>query len=95
MNGLEQRLARHLRKDKKLHWHIDYLLKKAKIIDTIFLETADSNDECLAASRIAKIADDEPVESFGSSDCSCNTHLFYFKKCDMLLLNKLKQTLKH
>ena len=25
LNGLEARLRRHLRHDKKLHWHVDYL----------------------------------------------------------------------
>ena len=35
MNGLEARLARHLRKEKGLHWHIDYLLKEAKLLETI------------------------------------------------------------
>ena len=29
INGLEQRINRHLRKEKKLHWHIDFLLKSA------------------------------------------------------------------
>ena len=48
MNGLEQRVARHLRKDKKMHWHIDYLLKKAKILEVVSFQTSYSNDECLA-----------------------------------------------
>ncbi len=93
MNGLEQRVARHLRKDKKMHWHIDYLLKKAKILEVVSFQTSYSNDECLTASNIAKLADDEPVKSFGSSDCKCNTHLFYFDKCDKTLLKKLTMIL--
>ena len=31
MAGLEQRISRHLRKEKKLHWHIDYLLQVASV----------------------------------------------------------------
>jgi len=95
MNGLDQRVARHLRKDKKMHWHIDYLLKKAKIIDIVLFETFDSNDECMTASKVAKFADEEPIKSFGSSDCQCNTHLFYFNRYDKLLFKKLVQVLKH
>jgi len=34
-NGLEARLARHLRKEKRLHWHIDYLLKEARLLEII------------------------------------------------------------
>jgi Uri superfamily endonuclease len=35
MNGLETRLAHYLRNSEKLHWHIDYLLKQAKLHDII------------------------------------------------------------
>ena len=31
LNSLEGRLRRHLRSDKKLHWHIDFLSAKATI----------------------------------------------------------------
>jgi len=35
MNGLEARLAHHLRDSKKLHWHIDYLLEEARILQVM------------------------------------------------------------
>jgi Uri superfamily endonuclease len=35
MNGLETRLAHYLRDSEKPHWHIDYLLKQAKLQDII------------------------------------------------------------
>ena len=38
MNSLEARLKRHLSDDKKLHWHIDYLLRKSEITDIIYNE---------------------------------------------------------
>ena len=31
LNGLESRVRRHLRRDKKLHWHIDYLTALAGV----------------------------------------------------------------
>lgn len=31
--GLKKRIERHLRKDKKLFWHIDYFLRKAEVMD--------------------------------------------------------------
>ena len=43
MNYLESRINRHLRSKKKLHWHIDYLLKKAKICDIIYNESTKKN----------------------------------------------------
>ena len=38
MNSLNARIKRHLSDDKKLHWHIDYLLKdkNSEIVDVIF-----------------------------------------------------------
>ncbi|RLF60544.1 MAG: GIY-YIG nuclease family protein, partial [Thermoplasmata archaeon] len=31
LNNLEKRVGRHLRKNKKKKWHIDYLLEEGKI----------------------------------------------------------------
>jgi len=41
MGGLEQRINRHLRKNKKTFWHIDYLLNNrgAKIIKVFYKES--------------------------------------------------------
>ena len=46
MNSLESRLNRHLSDSKKLHWHLDYLLKddNSKIIDIIY--NIDKKVEC-------------------------------------------------
>ena len=74
LNGLEQRIKRHLRLNKKIHWHIDYLLKNSKIIDVFYKEN-DTREECLIAKKL-----DEKLYSttgFGCSDCKCKSHLFY------------------
>ncbi len=75
--GLEARLRRHLRREKPLKWHIDYLRREAKILE-IWWSTSDSAGECAwhqAASQLpgARI----PVRGFGSSDCRCLSHLVY------------------
>jgi len=31
LGGLASRLRRHLRSEKRLHWHIDYLLRQAAV----------------------------------------------------------------
>ena len=38
LNGLENRINRHLRNNKKIHWHIDYLFQCAEIIDVYYNE---------------------------------------------------------
>ncbi|MCX7988879.1 MAG: DNA/RNA nuclease SfsA, partial [Thermodesulfovibrio sp.] len=76
--GLFSRIERHRRKLKKMHWHIDYLLKKARLIKDLPIVT-DENIECTLADRLLKISDGALPE-FGSSDCYCKSHLFYFRE---------------
>ena len=78
MNSLVARINRHLSDDKKMHWHIDYLLKSehSEIRDVLF-NISDEKIECDLASAIAENGD--PIPKFGCSDCNCNSHLIYFK----------------
>jgi Uri superfamily endonuclease len=79
MNGLKARLERHLRKEKKFHWHIDYLLNEAVIEDIFYSEANNKNMECVNAKKLENKGG-VPVKSFGCSDCECESHLFYFTK---------------
>lgn len=78
MGGLEQRISRHLREEKKLHWHIDYFLQKARIIACYMKETGSKHEECRTAASLQS-AGGGLVPGFGCSDCNCHTHLFHFK----------------
>lgn len=74
MKDLSQRIARHRRLTKKKHWHIDYLREHADFAAGIPIRT--SRDlECSLAGKLGTIADWQ-IPGFGSSDCSCATHLF-------------------
>lgn len=77
MNSLTLRLKRHLRDDKKLHWHIDYLLKSEnlKILDIIY--NTDKKVECELSEYLKRKT--HGIEDFGCSDCDCKSHLYYFK----------------
>ena len=74
MRGLKQRITRHLRKDKKLHWHIDYLLEKANVVKVIVCQS-DNSIECDVAGEIGSMYN--VINGFGSSDCTCSGHLYY------------------
>jgi Uri superfamily endonuclease len=74
MRGLKQRISRHLRKEKKLHWHIDYFLEKANVVKVIVCQS-DNSIECDIAGEIGSIY--TVINGFGSSDCKCPGHLFY------------------
>jgi Uri superfamily endonuclease len=73
LNGLEQRIQRHLRADKKLHWHIDYLLKNSKITD-VFYKKSVYKEECDIAKSFGEHL--PSIKGFGCSDCKCESHLF-------------------
>lgn len=76
-NGLKTRIERHLNKNKKEHWHIDYLTNsKNSSIKKIFVSF--SNIEKEVAKEFLKIL--EPIKNFGNSDDKKNkSHLFYLE----------------
>jgi len=74
---IENRCKRHLMKNKKMKWHIDYLRKEVEIVN-IFVFPSRKKIECKIARKILKKADSF-IPKFGSSDCNCKSHLFYFK----------------
>ncbi|MGC9317569.1 MAG: GIY-YIG nuclease family protein [Armatimonadota bacterium] len=74
MGGLQARIDRHLRGQKRMHWHIDYLLADAQVIDVVRVESHERL-ECRIASALA--AQLRGVPGFGCSDCACDSHLFF------------------
>lgn len=74
LNNLEARITRHLSQEKKIHWHIDYLLKQATI-EHIYYKITSEKEECPLAQQLATKLDSIP--HFGSSDCTCKSHLYY------------------
>ena len=78
LRGLNARLNRHLREEKSLHWHIDYLLSRATIIQ-IWYSLGKDRLECVWNIILADLPGATPViPGFGSSDCRCRTHLTHF-----------------
>ena len=77
-NNLERRIARHLRRVKKCHWHIDYLLQYGEIIDVYSYE-GEKDMECSISHKIGNLKNATiPAKGFGSSDCDCISHLWFF-----------------
>lgn len=72
IHHLEARIARHLRQQKKLHWHIDYLLASPNA--SILSITRHVISECkLNQETAGRIL----IAGFGASDChaGCGSHL--------------------
>jgi Uri superfamily endonuclease len=74
LSGLEQRIKRHLRENRRIHWHIDYLLQYAKIVNVFYKEN-NIREECHIAKKLGKKL--LSIPGFGCSDCICKSHLFY------------------
>ena len=75
--NLTQRINRHRSERKKLFWHIDYLREHAGFHAALPIRTS-AGLECEIAASMSTMADWQ-VDDFGSSDCSCETHLFGMK----------------
>lgn len=76
LGGLTARLARHLRREKRPHWHIDFLLERARIVE-VWVLPGRTRLECLARRSLTELGG-VPVPGFGSSDCRCPGHLLFF-----------------
>lgn len=83
-SGLRGRVSRHLRKEKKKFWHIDFLLAHDDITLTGVVAAQTSTKlECEMNRYIKENGEAEiPVPGFGASDCrqSCNSHLLRFNE---------------
>ena len=103
LGGLNGRIKRHLRETKKTHWHIDYLLRYARILE-VWWSLSEDRQECVLAQAARGLPEASvPLMGFGSSDCRCPSHLVYIPKrpqlamlqslCgDTIILKKLSMT---
>jgi sugar fermentation stimulation protein A len=78
MKGLSGRLRRHRLQNKRVRWHIDYLLPHVSAIKQLPIRST-FRLECLVSSEMARIAQG-CVRGFGCTDCSCSSHLYYFEE---------------
>ena len=94
-NILKHRLSRHLRKEKRKFWHIDYLLAEESVsIKAIVVAETTKIMECKINTTIKSQNQAlVQVKRFGSSDCknNCKTHLLHFPEVNKvdLLIQKL------
>ncbi len=77
--GIRARVARHFSPRKKKRWHIDYLSSVAfPVAVQVFPEN--SGSECRLAEMLAARGGTVIFSGFGSSDCRCPTHLYFFSE---------------
>jgi Uri superfamily endonuclease len=81
--NLPGRIKRHCRKEKKNHWHIDYLTTRPEIQWIELIVVADlkwSEHDFIRSAQNAT----HPIARFGSGDCrsGCESHLVFWKKIE-------------
>jgi Uri superfamily endonuclease len=77
--GLRARVTRHLRPDKPLRWHIDYVTSQVPVIGVLTSPGAE-NRECACLQALLSLPGVVAiVPGFGSSDCrsGCPAHLLH------------------
>ena len=90
LSGLGARVGRHLRQDKRPHWHVDYLTGVGPVVEVWWV--ADGQRwECQWAKEIAAHGGEVVARGLGSSDCRCPTHLLRWRRGGELAA--LRQTL--
>jgi sugar fermentation stimulation protein A len=77
MANLSKRMERHRRIRKRHYWHIDKLRAVAEFHSGLAIRSS-KRLECEIANALSGIAE-WGIPGFGSSDCSCETHLFGMK----------------
>ncbi len=73
--GVAARVARHFRRVKKKHWHIDYL-REALVPVVAWCSYEAERLEHRWAGAFRDLPGMTPVPGFGCSDCRCDAHLF-------------------
>jgi sugar fermentation stimulation protein A len=77
MQGLEQRIKRHLTGRKKIRWHLDYISPQCMKIARVYpIRRRDVIEEDLARGLLGICGD--YVKGFGASDSVLPSHFFYF-----------------
>jgi hypothetical protein len=73
-----------------MHWHIDYLLHYGQVI-CVHTYAGEKKAECVLSQKIGNIKNAMMlVSGFGSSDCSCTSHLYFFQDNPDSRLSRLK-----
>ncbi|MCK9224893.1 MAG: GIY-YIG nuclease family protein [Candidatus Muirbacterium halophilum] len=68
------RIERHLKKEKKLFWHIDYITSFMEIRKVLLFRFVEFTECELAQNIFNEFKVEFPGKGLGSSDCKCYSH---------------------
>ena len=77
--GLKARIRHHLKKSVRPHWHLDYLSSALKLEEIWYTYDPVHREHQWADVHAQTRGVHLPLAGFGSSDCPCPSHLFFYK----------------
>ncbi len=75
--GVKARTTHHTKRSQRPHWHIDYLRKVAPIIEIWYSYDPINREHDWTSVLLNSKGISMPFIGFGSSDCSCSSHLLF------------------
>jgi len=78
--GLRARVSRHSDRDKKQHWHIDYLRPYLQLSAVCYCACSERLEDAWSQQVGAWPEAEVPMKGFGATDRLMSTHLYYFNK---------------
>src|SRR5271166_7032478 len=78
--GVRARLAHHLKLSRRPHWHIDYLRAHTRVEDIWYRFDTQRLEHVWAEHIGLAEGASVPLVGFGSTDCGCESHLFFFER---------------
>ena len=75
--GLKARISHHRRVSKHHRWHVDYLRAVTRLHGVWYTYDSILREHQWAEAMLHMKDTSIPVEGFGSSDCSCPSHLTF------------------
>lgn len=76
--GVKARVSHHLTITPRPRWHIDFL-RASSAVDEVWITYDPNRREHQWADVLQRTSGATiPLAGFGSSDCDCKSHLFYF-----------------
>lgn len=75
--GIKARVGRHMRDEKTLRWHIDYLRRATELRYAVISYNAQRLEDEWSSKLAHSQQFEQPSEGFGASDSKQYSHLFY------------------
>ena len=87
--GLSSRIHRHLRRNKKLHWHIDKVTSNRNCTVNGVAVFPNEKSECTISAKLKRMKGLTSIYGFGNSDCrkNCGSHFFLLEKKGKIRFN--------